>query len=270
MARGAQLGLSARAQDQAAQNRASEERSAADRLTLAYNQLESQERRAAEAVQARRELAKENAKARSEQAAAALLQRGQAANMLNQYRQDSLAQRADALGSRPDPTGRLFHVGNQLVDSSGNVIFDSTEKLNEAARAKAAASGVVSVKTPTENATRKVPADTFDEWMRATLNPGTTTNSIPARSGLNLGPLGTWGAKPASQTVTTNAPPTLNQFLATNRLPPAPTLGTNAPAAALPAPPTGTARVRSPNGKTGTIPRSQLADAIAQGYTEIK
>lgn len=41
-----------------------------------------------------------------------------------------------------------------------------------------------------------------------------------------------------------------------------------APAAA-PAPPSDTVRVKSPDGKTGVIPRSQLAEAVKAGYEEI-
>jgi hypothetical protein len=80
--RGAQLGLSARAQDE-------EENRAADRLALAYKTLESQERRASEASQARHE-----------QAAAALALRGKQMDALGKYRQERLSEQERALDLR--------------------------------------------------------------------------------------------------------------------------------------------------------------------------
>lgn len=78
MSRGAQLGLSARSQDEA-------EASAADRLRLAYDQMATEERRSSELQ-----------KYRMDQAAQSLLLKKQEHEMLNAYRQGELQTRAAA------------------------------------------------------------------------------------------------------------------------------------------------------------------------------
>lgn len=78
MSRGAQLGLSARSQDEA-------EASAADRLRLAYDQMAQEERRASEL-----------SAFRQQQAAQALQMKHEQAQMLNAYRQAEIQQKQSA------------------------------------------------------------------------------------------------------------------------------------------------------------------------------
>lgn len=94
---GAQAGLAAREQD-------IQQSQSADRLQLAYDTLASQEKRAAQATQARQQLA-----------AASLALRGQQMDMLNQYRQQNLGLQQQRLSDLGDyRQQRLQDAGTAL------------------------------------------------------------------------------------------------------------------------------------------------------------
>lgn len=136
MSRGAQLGLSARAQDE-------QEKSVGDRLSLAYDTLASEEKRASEAAKASHELASATMAQRAQQAEAMnkfrqdrLDQQGEALNLrenqagfLNEYRKDRLQQAKDVLDLHREVAqfnaGKAVHAGNKLIDPvTKEVIYD--------------------------------------------------------------------------------------------------------------------------------------------------
>ena len=100
MARGAQLGLSARNQDR-------EEKSAADRLKLAYDQLDRHEKIAS--ANAAEKLAFETKKL----------------DLMGEYNKQRLE--AQAAKVKPTPEPKPFHIGTKLVDPTGAVLFDANK-----------------------------------------------------------------------------------------------------------------------------------------------
>lgn len=135
----------------------------------------------------------------------------------------------------------------------------------QTAREQGQAGNLVDVRTPGKEAgsytERKVPKDQYDAYQRLVANPGSTTNNIPATSGF-MG----MGGKPPSQQVVPNIPPTLDTFLATNRL--AGALPPSAPAAA----PNGVGVAPTTPPTTGNVPPTPTrADVTALAkYPQLK
>ena len=179
MARGAQLGLSARNQDR-------EEKSAADRLKLAYDQLDRHEQIAS--ANAAEKLAFETKKL----------------DLMGEYNK----QRLEAQAEKNKPTAIADPIIKDVDGHKFYLMGDNWHPIT------GGSTPMVTLKTDPfsgeTTADEKVPLEQWSAYKKLVQNPGTTTNEVPFKKGW-------FSDTPAHQVITTNIPPTWQQFHATNQ-----------------------------------------------------
>lgn len=231
MQAGAQLGLGVRRQDE-------EESQAGDRLRLAYDQLAANERRAHEAVMARQESAK-----------AALALRAQQMSALESYRQSMIEERkqadalreanqqrlADQFTAREDRITKEFGLRETERGEREKRLGEQFQQKEERLGRLMAATNLERQLTTLTKEREK--AEEAASW----LHRGTRQRAADLRT---------------------------KEDALRDRI--ADLTEKDATPATTPAPKTGRVRVKSPDGKIGTIPSDQLEEAKAAGYTVVQ
>ena len=178
--------------------------------------------------------------AKSEETAKALQAKidGQAADLAEKTKHND--ETTAALNDKIAQVPIVLQAKLDAMDKMQDKKLDALTKLQNA-KQDAIDAGLITVKTGDgttghPEVTQKVPPQQYSAWQSLQRNPGTTTNNIP-------GTPGGWfsSAKPPHQEITTNTPPDLPTFLATN------TASAMPPIAPQPAPaPSGAAAALAP------------------------